>query len=232
MQIHQYPSIPQAPADADVLAIEVNGVTYKVSKQVLGQAIASNITPANIGALPSSGGTVTGAVARKIDKDFDTPPSSTEWTQIIPITDSDSNVRGGVYLIRNTDGSYLVFQGVYKSGVGWNYIAPKINADDSFGYDVNHPEALLSTMGVKWTTVTGTTSSGGVVGLGLAKNRYMVTSVWSLVSSGSSHICTPLVSAGGTNWLALVETVTHSAVANTAVTLYVGYIDFGAGNIS
>lgn len=50
MQIHQYPAIPQAPADADVLAIEVNGITYKVSKAVLAAAIAANITPADIGA--------------------------------------------------------------------------------------------------------------------------------------------------------------------------------------
>lgn len=50
MQIHQYPSIPQAPADADVLAIEVNGITYKVSKAVLAAAIAANISPADIGA--------------------------------------------------------------------------------------------------------------------------------------------------------------------------------------
>ena len=174
---------------------------------------------------------MTGAVARKVSADFDTPPSSTEWTQIIPITDEDDAIRGGVYMVRNTDGSYQAIYGAYKPGVGWNYIAPKINADDSFGYDVNHPEALLSAIGVRWKKVTGTTSAGGTVGLDLAKNRYMVVGVWSSVGSGSSHICTPMVAANGTNWLALVETVTHSAVANTAVTLYVGYIDFGAGNI-
>ena len=189
------------------------------------------VTPANIGALPSSGGTVTGAIARKVNADFDTAPSSTEWNQIIPITDEDNAIRGGVYMVRNTNGSYQAIYGAYKPGVGWNYIAPKINADDSFGYDVNHPEVLLSAIGVRWTKVTGTTSAGGTIGLGLAKNRYMVFGVWSSVSSGSSHICTPLVAAGGTNWLALVETVSHAAVVNTAVTLYVGYIDFGAGNI-
>ena len=185
-----------------------------------------------VAALPSSGGTVTGPVNRKIAEDFDTPPSSQEYTQVLPITDEDNAIRGGVYMVRNTDGSYQAIYGTYKPGVGWNYIAPKINADDSFGYDVNHPEALLSAIGVRWTTVTGTTGSTGVIGLGLAKNRYMVLGVWSSVDSGSSHICTPFVSAGGTNWSALVETVTHSAVANTAVTLYVGYIDFGTGNIS
>lgn len=212
----------------DVLTISQQSLTSAQKAQVRENIGA---TPAEIGALPSSGGTVTGAVARKIDKDFDTPPSSQEYTQVLPITDEDNAIRGGVYMVRNTDGSYQAIYGAYKPGVGWNYIAPKINADDSFGFDVNHPEALLSAIGVKWTKVTGTTSSGGVVGLGLAKNRYMVIGAWSLVNSGSSHICTPFVSAGGTNWSALVETVTHSAVANTAVTLYVGYIDFGAGNI-
>ena len=54
MQINQLPTSPQAPADADVLAIEVSGVTYKVSKQALAAAIAANITPATIGALASA----------------------------------------------------------------------------------------------------------------------------------------------------------------------------------
>lgn len=108
----------------------------------------------------------------------------------------------------------------------WNR---KTNRD---GSDLTSPTSWLNSLGVKWTKVTGTTSTGGTIGLGLAKNRYMVFGVWSSVSSGSSHICTPLVAAGGTNWLALVETIGHAAVADTAVTLYVGYIDFGAGNIS
>lgn len=43
MQIHQYPAIPNAPADADVLAIEVNGITYKVSKAVLADAIIAKL---------------------------------------------------------------------------------------------------------------------------------------------------------------------------------------------
>lgn len=54
MQINQLPTIPQAPANADVLAIEVNGITYKVSKQALAEAIAANITPANIGAVANT----------------------------------------------------------------------------------------------------------------------------------------------------------------------------------
>lgn len=42
MQISELTTIPQAPADADVMAIEVNGVTYKVSKQALAAASIYN----------------------------------------------------------------------------------------------------------------------------------------------------------------------------------------------
>lgn len=121
-----------------------------------------------------------------------------------------------------TDRTLVVTGDKYR----WNR---KVNRD---GSDLTNPTSWLNSLGIKWTKVTGTTSAGGTIGLGLAKNRYMVFGVWSSVSSGNSHIVTPLITAGGTNWSALVETVTHSAVANTAVTLYVGYIDFGAGNIS
>lgn len=121
-----------------------------------------------------------------------------------------------------TDRTLVVTGDKYR----WNR---KTNRD---GSDLTSPTSWLNSLGIKWTKVTGTTSTAGTIGLGLAKNRYMVFGVWSSVSSGSSHVVTPLVAAGGANWLALVETITHSAVANTAVTLYVGYIDFGAGNIS
>ena len=121
-----------------------------------------------------------------------------------------------------TDRTLVVTGDKYR----WNR---KTNRD---GSDLTSPTSWLNSLGVKWTKVTGTTGSTGVIGLGLVKNRYMVFGAWSSVSSGSSHVVTPLVTAGGTNWSALVETTAHAAVANTSVTLYVGYIDFGAGNIS
>lgn len=63
MQISYLPTIPHAPDNEDVLMIEAtNGVTYKISKQALAAAIAANITPANIGALPTSGGMMTGDI--------------------------------------------------------------------------------------------------------------------------------------------------------------------------
>jgi len=42
-QIGDLSTIPQAPADADVLAIEAGGVTYKVSKSVLASAILAQL---------------------------------------------------------------------------------------------------------------------------------------------------------------------------------------------
>lgn len=43
MKITDFNAIPQAPADDDVMAIEVGGVTYKVSKSVLASAILAQI---------------------------------------------------------------------------------------------------------------------------------------------------------------------------------------------
>lgn len=90
MQINELPTIPQAPVNADVMAIEVNGITYKVSKQTLASAIlgqigasdnvvdvshggtgattasaartALGVTPANIGAVAKAGDTMTGTL--------------------------------------------------------------------------------------------------------------------------------------------------------------------------
>lgn len=190
-----------------------------------------NLTPANVGAVALSGGIVTGAIFRQVNADFNNPPSSEEWNGIIPYTDSGNDVKGGVYNQREPDGSYRTLLGARGSN-GWGYIAATIDSSGNQGYIVSHPQAMLSALNIRWTKVTGTTGSTGVVGLGLARNRYMVFSVWSSVSSGASQIATPMVTANGTNWSALIETISHTAVANTAVTLYVGYIDFGAGNIS
>lgn len=120
-----------------------------------------------------------------------------------------------------TDRTLVVTGDKYR----WNR---KVNRD---GSDLTSPTSWLNSLGIKWTKVTGATSAGGTIGLGLAKNRYMVAGIWA-DTTGTSYIVTPFVSQGGTIWSALVETVGHAAVASTSVTLYVGYIDFGAGNIS
>lgn len=48
IQISQFPTIPQTPANADVLPIEVNGITYKVSKAVLAAAIYNSLYANNM----------------------------------------------------------------------------------------------------------------------------------------------------------------------------------------
>lgn len=207
-------------------------------------ALPDDTTAEDIGGLPASGGDVTGDInitgslhstnGTYVDSnfDYDTPSADARYKTLAANLDTNNIVRNQVYALQNPNGSYAtMLQARDNHGVQC-YIGAGLDANGDPIYYISAPLSLLSAIGVQWEKVTGTTSAGGTVGLGLAKNRYMVVGVWSSVDSGNSHICTPLVSAGGTNWLALVETVAHAAVANTAVTLYVGYIDFGAGNIS
>ena len=71
MQINQLPVIPQAPSDADVLAIEVNGVTYKVSKSVLTSAILASLStdsvPTEGSTKPVQSGGVYAAITESLD---------------------------------------------------------------------------------------------------------------------------------------------------------------------
>ena len=202
-----------------------------------GAAGGTPITPAALNhmeegiaaALPNTGGTVTGPVNRKVNTDFDAAPDSAEWSPAVPITDGDNNVRGGVYMRRNTDGSYQAIFGTRNPDSGWVYISPKIDSNGDPEYEISHPEKLRSSIGIGWTLVMATTSSAGVMGLSLAKNRYLVFCARATNTSGGSRIATPFVSQGATNWSALVESVDHIPVIDTQVQLLVGYIDFGAG---
>lgn len=63
-QIGDLSTIPQAPADADVLAIEVNGVTYKVSKSVLAAAILAQLGGDPVTVAHGGTGATTAAAAR------------------------------------------------------------------------------------------------------------------------------------------------------------------------
>lgn len=90
MQICEYPSIPQAPADADVLAIEVNGITYKISKATLASAIIAQLDVAN-NLTTTTAGKVLDARQGKALKDlFDGLVSSTSVSDLsdIPINTS------------------------------------------------------------------------------------------------------------------------------------------------
>lgn len=64
MQINQLPTIPQAPANADVFAIEVGGVTYKVSKSVLASAILAQLGGDPVTVAHGGTGATTAAAAR------------------------------------------------------------------------------------------------------------------------------------------------------------------------
>jgi len=90
----------------------------------------------------------------------------------------------------------------------------------------------LDNLGIKYTTVTGTTNANGNIALGLDSRRYSVISV---KSTATNYVALPYANTGGAYlWQAHVRDnyVAHSVVANTAVTLLVTYIDFGAGALA
>lgn len=193
---------------------------------------ALNVMEAGIlNALPKDGGTMSAAITRRINADFETPPAESEWSGAMLMTDEDDYIRGGIYVRRDANGSYRTLLGARGgSPVGWCYIAPRVNGDGTYGYDVSHPAQMLSALGVRWQKVTGTTSAAGVLGVSLSNDRYMVIGAWCEPST-TARLATPFVLSGSAYWSVLIESLSHSPVADTDVTVYVAYIDFGVGAI-
>ena len=273
-------------ASNDVLAIEINGKTYKLTGATLATAIESigsfvtnsdvvtttadglmlstdkvklngiaagaqvntltgvkgnaessyrtgnvNLTPAHLGSVAKSGDTMTGGITLDTGKDYTTAPSSTDYNAMDTVRDSSSVYRGGVYSARYTDGRYATLIAT-RSNSAFASFGPALAQNGAISYIVSAPTALLDALGVKWKKVTGTTSQYGGIGLGLDASQYMVVGAYAATASGTNYFVTPFVAGGGTNWNAKVEDYNHTAVTSTPVTLYVAYIDFGAGNIS
>ena len=85
MQINQLPTIPQAPANADVFAIEVGGVTYKIPKSTLASAILGTIDPAptqSSANLVKSGGVYNAIAQATASVSSISFSSETTWSQI------------------------------------------------------------------------------------------------------------------------------------------------------
>lgn len=212
-----------------------NEVHAYVTLQVLQDGLAGKVSKSGdtmTGDLNTSGSVHTGKGAY-IDSgyDYDTPPSEAVFQTLVAILDAQSVNRGQIYAMRNANGSYYTMLQARDGQSVNSVIGAGIDQNGNPAYYLSSPVAMLEAVGVRWIKVTGETSATGTIGLGLAKNRYMVTGIWA-DTTGTSYIVTPFVSQGGTNWSALVETVGHAAVTSTSVTLYVGFIDFGAGNIS
>jgi len=226
-------STDKAKLDGIASGAQVNSITG-----VKGNAESSyrtgnvNLTPANIGAVAKSGDAMTGGIALDTGDDYTTAPSSNDFNAMHTARDSGGVYRGGLYSTRYTNGKYGTILFTRRDSNTFVEFGPLLDQSGNPSYVVGAPTALLDALGVKWKKVTGTTSQYGGIGLSLDASQYMVIGAYAATASGTNYIVNTFVSGGGTAWTAKVEDYNHTAVASTSVTLYVAYIDFGAGNIS
>lgn len=190
MQINQLPTIPQAPADSDVLAIEVNGITYKVSKQALAAAIAANITPADIGALPSSTTFVSGVKGSK-ESSYRSGNVNLTPANIgaLPNTTAAADIGASATFALSND--YITAVTIY---------------------------GVLSTMarGSVATIVTRTDASNAMCGV----SRDMYGTIWRNPSSSSNNFYLSMTSTSGDVQYCYVLTLTESSMSHGTVRVY------------
>jgi hypothetical protein len=148
----------------------------------------------------------------------------------LTITMSDTvDVSSGTTSLFSIDDTGFVRANTFSGnlwGNAFNITGIAAIANGGTGAD-NAPDAL-DNLGIKYTTVTGTTNANGNVSLGLDSRRYSVVSV---KSTATNYIALPYANTSGAYlWQAHVRDnyAAHSVVANTAVTLLVTYIDFGS----
>ena len=194
-------------------------------------AALNNMESGISGAFEKTGGPMTGAIVLDTGDDYTTAPPSNDYNAMHTARDTGSVVRGGMYSARYPSGRYATIIAT-RSNDAFASFGPALDQSGNVSYIVDTPTALLDALGVKWTPVTGPTSAYGGIGLGLDATRYMVVGAYAATASGTNYIVSPFVGGGGTAWNAKVENFDRTAVASTSVTLYVAYIDFGAGNIS
>ena len=183
-------------------------------------------------AVEKTGGAMTGGITLDTGDDYTTAPPSNDYNAMHVVRDSGDVYRGGLYSTRYTSGKYGTILFTRRDSNTSVEFGPLLDQSGNPSYTVGAPTALLDALGVKWKKVTGTTSQYGGIGLGLDAGQYMVVGAYAATASGTNYLVNTFVPGGGTSWNAKVEDYNHNAVASTSVTLYVAYIDFGAGNIS
>lgn len=167
MQINQLPTIPQAPANADVLAIEVGGVTYKIPKSTLASAILGTIDSAptqSSANLVKSGGVYNAVAQSTADINNNglsmrtnlakgTAPSATQYYTVSRMFQAGSGIantdRVGELLEASIDssGTTKTRLGAYQFASGssaYNAIDVIIDKDGNKSYAVSDPDAFRS----------------------------------------------------------------------------------------
>ena len=166
MQIHELPEAVNVTA-TDVIAIDTGTETYRVPASILIAALKSigslvtgvkgdkestyrtgdvNITPANIGAIPSEGGEVTGPISMTTNDDYDAAHTDVISHFLMALTDVNGVSRHQVATTINPSGTYYtMLQARNESGI--NQISVGLDGSGNPKYFVTNPETFRTTIG-------------------------------------------------------------------------------------
>ena len=213
MQIHELPEAVNVTA-TDMIAIDTGTETYKVPASVLITALKSigslvtgvkgdkesayrtgdvNITPANIGAIPSEGGEITGSISMATDDDYDVAHTDVISHFLMALTDVNDVSRHQVATTINPSGTYYTMLQV-RNESGINQIGVGMDGSGNSRYVITSPDAFRSTIGaISLSDIvlrTGTYSGGSVA----ANTRGNATVTFESVgTSNYMVVLTPLV---------------------------------------
>lgn len=185
MQIHELPEAVNVTA-TDVIAIDTGAETYRVPASILVAALKSigslvtgvkgdnetdyrtgdvNITPANVGAIPNTGGEVTGAIIRKTDWDYSGTRTGTVSAPMVQVKDKDGVIRHQVYAALNAANIAYTFLAV-RDGTNSNSLVVGLDANGNPKYSISAPAEFRTTIGAISLSdiilATGTVSLGTV----------------------------------------------------------------------
>ena len=212
MQIHELPEAVNVTA-TDVIAIDTGAETYRVPASILIAALKSigslvtgvkgdnetdyrtgdvNITPANVGAIPTTGGEVTGAIIRKTDWDYTGTRQSNVTAPMIQLKDVEGTIRHQVYAALNTANTAYTYMAV-RDGTHTNYLSLGLDANGNPVYTIASPATFRSTIGaISLSDIILTT---GTVSLG------------SVAASARNYTDVTFTSVGTANYIVIVNPV-------------------------
>lgn len=206
MQIHD---LTQATGvnGTDVLPIDTGSATYKVPASLLISALKNignlptgvkgnaestyrtgnvNLTPANVGALASSGGILTGSVRWQMGVDYSSP-TETVSKSLIQAMDNSDTPRHQILSMITTSGEYRTVLQARQDSDHQCTLGPALDASGNAMYNVSHPAAFRSA--IKAVEYTNTNAArpriyNGVESLGLTVGSATVIAAFRALPDG------------------------------------------------